>query len=283
MRKIATTLIAAAALACSCGSEPSEKQADEGDERASAEQQKPSSLAEKPLVTFPENRSKRWKEMEAIAEAKKRKKAYRKKHSAQVNPTSPNPMSKKELSLDEALEGLPEKGPLEVSIETTLGVVVCELDEEKHPEGVAHFAALVRGRHPWWDGAEGTWSIEPYYRSIPIYKIEPGKAWYTGCPMGVGAAEIGYRTHVPADSIGPAREAYTLALLAAENTKNVGPQIVVTTEDNPDLGEVVSPIGSCEPGGTLTKLVNQDVTEKGYPVRDLVVERISISRGSDGS
>jgi len=259
------------ALACSepPAAKPTEKSTDEDGQHF---------LAEKPLKLFKDKDSNRWKHLEALGRAEKRAAAYKDRHSAVADPTSPDPLRGKILSLEEALAGLEGQGAPKATIETTMGTITCELLVDEVPDAVAHFVGLARGLRPWWDGTVGKWSNEPFYRTIPVYKVTPNDTFYSGCPMGVGFAEVGFRAMVNMDKYGPVPEALTLAMFAGDRLPTLGAQFLVTAKPNAHVSEKTLPIGKCEGTNVVQKIVNQAVTSKGIPVTDTAVREVTITR-----
>ncbi|HUT77280.1 MAG TPA: hypothetical protein VM285_06315, partial [Polyangia bacterium] len=192
---IAAAFALGMALACSCAEPPDPEKiilgtlpdAPEGKDGKHF-------LADKPLKIFDQSQSERWKDLEAIGRAKQRQKDYRDKHSVIVDPTIADPLKGQPQPLARAAEGLAGVGALRAAIDTTKGTITCELLAENQEIGVAHFVGLARGTRPWWDAAGGRWRMEPFYGNLPIYRVESGEAFYSGCPMAVGFAEVGFRT-----------------------------------------------------------------------------------------
>jgi cyclophilin family peptidyl-prolyl cis-trans isomerase len=280
---IATAVFAiGAAFLCSCAGEPADPEkiiiAPLPDAPAGSDGKH--FLADKPLTTFDRSRSEQWTELEAIGSAKQRQKDYRDKHSVIVEPTTPDPFHGRPRSLAQAAEGLEGRGVLGAVIATTHGTLTCELLAENQEIGVAHFVGLALGTRPWWDAAGGRWRMEPFYRNLPIYRIEPGEAFYSGCPMAVGLAEVGFRTAPasPRDATSIAAP-QTLGVLISKKTGTMGPQFVVTGGKESELRTPFVPIGRCEPAGEIERILGEEVAEEGLPVKDLVVIRVDISRG----
>jgi peptidyl-prolyl cis-trans isomerase A (cyclophilin A) len=277
----AAAIALGAVLICSCAGEPDPEKIIRKPLPADPEGEGGKHfLADKPLKIFDRPSSERWKDLEAIGGARQRQKDYRDKHSVIVDPTSPDPLEGRQPPLSRVAEGLAGTGPLRVSIDTTAGAITCELLAEGQEIGVAHFVGLALGTRPWWDAAQGRWRMEPFYRDLPIYRIEPGEAFYSGCPMAVGFAEIGFRTAPASPSaITNAAAPYTLGVLVSKKTGTMGPQFVVTGGREGVLKTPFVPIGRCEPGGHLDGILDEELAEEGLPVRDLVVRRVEISRG----
>jgi cyclophilin family peptidyl-prolyl cis-trans isomerase len=284
-KRISTLAAVLAALACSCAEPPDPEQVilkpmpdDIGMKDGKH------FLADKPLKTFDQTHSDRWKSLEAIGHARKRQQEYRDKHSAVVDPTSPDPLRGAPLPLPRALAGVEGQGPLRAELVTTAGTVRCELLEGEQAVGVAHFAGLARGNRPWWDAAGGAWRREPFYRDLPVYKIMPGVAFYSGCPMAVGYAEVGFRTTPGSREDARVKAApYTLGVLISKVTGTMGPQFVVTGGKETELRTPFVPVGRCQPSADLERILQEPVAEEGLPMEDLVLMRVDVARGAPGA
>jgi peptidyl-prolyl cis-trans isomerase A (cyclophilin A) len=272
--------LALLALACSDPAPPpgAEPGADQDGAGAAASKDPQHFLADKPLKLFDEQDSQRWKRLEAIGAAEQRADAYKDRHSMVAEPTSPDPLRGLFVPLEKALEGLEGDGPPVATIETTAGTITCELLTERSPAGVAHFVGLARGLRPWWDGTVGKWSTAPFYRATPVYKVVPGEAFYSGCPMALGFAEVGFRALVPKESYAPASDALTLAMFAGQRLPSLGPQFLITAKPGAKIAEKTVPIGRCESSNVVQQIVNQEVTGKGIPLAETTVVDIAISR-----
>lgn len=238
-------------------------------------------LADKPLKTFDTKDSKRWRLQEAYQEAERRARTFSAEHSKVLEPTSPNPTSGVEISLEKAMEGIPGDGPLKAHIETSKGTVTCRLYTEQTPDGVAHFLALARGMRHWWDGSEGRWSDQPFYRGFPVYKAERGSHFEAGCPVGQGGGEIGYRATIkPNPKQAELLETpFTLALIMDPRGPSVGGQFLVSAR-KPAAGKLPPyPIGDCtESHNLVQKLVHVPITADGRPLDNIVTLGVTFSR-----
>lgn len=235
-------------------------------------------LAEKPLKTFANGKSEQWKKEEARKMAEQRAKAYKYKHKVEARPTSPDPFAGRPFGLEEALAGIDGAGPVKAVFETTEGEFTCVLDTKGNAAVVAHFIGLARGLRPWWDSARGEWSTAAFYTAIPVYKVIQGEAFYSGCPMAIGFAEVGFRTLAPLETLDPADEPYELALITPSRVPSFGPQFVVSAKSDPKIEERNQVIGRCEGAGPIQKIAGKELTKSGRPVDDVLIRRVRIER-----
>lgn len=235
-------------------------------------------LADKPLKTFSEAESVRWKKEEAQKLANQRADAYRHQHNAVPQPTSPDPLKGMPFGLEQALAGLEGQGPVKAVFETTEGEFTCVLDTEGNAVAAAHFIGLARGVRPWWDSARGEWSTSAFYTALPVYKVLPGAAFFSGCPMALGFAEVGFRTVVPLQTLDSADEPYELALITQSRVPSFGSQFLVSAKSDPRVEERNQVIGRCEGADTIQKIAGKETTKSGRPLDEVLIRRVRIVR-----
>jgi peptidyl-prolyl cis-trans isomerase A (cyclophilin A) len=169
-------------------------------------------------------------------------------------PSSPDPKGGK-FTLAEALEGLPAKGTLEATLETSLGTITCKLYEDKAPNTVANFVGLARGLRPWWDARQGAWVTRPAYDNTSFHRAIAGFMIQGGDPMGDGSGELGY---VIDDELAPGLSHDRAGLLCMANrgpNTNSG-QFFITDAAAPHLTQMksYSIFGECKPLGVIAKI-----------------------------
>jgi peptidyl-prolyl cis-trans isomerase A (cyclophilin A) len=129
--------------------------------------------------------------IDSLKHAEKRRNIYVQKHSMKISPDSEDPLKDKPFTLAAALAGVAGAGPLEATISTTAGDIICRLYDKDAPEALAVFVGLARGLRPWWDPGRGTWSHDPFYKGTPLYNVQKDEAIFGGCPTGNGSDTVG--------------------------------------------------------------------------------------------
>lgn len=90
-------------------------------------------------------------------------------------------------------EGIEGDGPLRAHIHTNLGVIQCELYEEKAPVTVANFVGLSRGIKAYIDPFSGdVITDQPYYDGTIFHRVIPKFLIHGGDPTGTGYGGPGY-------------------------------------------------------------------------------------------
>ena len=89
---------------------------------------------------------------------------------------------------------IPGDGPLNATIETSMGTLHCDFFADKAPITVANFVGLATGQKPWIDPASKKVQVDrPYYDGLTFHRVIPNFMIQGGDPLGVGIAQ-GYAT-----------------------------------------------------------------------------------------
>jgi peptidyl-prolyl cis-trans isomerase A (cyclophilin A) len=189
--------------------------------------------------------------------------------------------AKGKFTLEEATKGLPGSGPLTAKIETTQGTFTCELYEKQTPITVANFVGLARGLRPWKDPKTGQWVKKPYYDGLIFHRVIPGFMIQGGDPLGVGTGNPGYKF---ADEIVPELKFDKPGLMAMANAGPVtnGSQFFITESKPEYLNGRHTIFGACEPLSLVTKIAGVDRGPRDKPTVDVVMKKVTISRGKAG-
>ncbi|MCH2110636.1 MAG: peptidylprolyl isomerase [Polyangiaceae bacterium] len=168
----------------------------------------------------------------------------------------PNDPLEGKFSLAQATAGLPEKGKLWAAIETSEGVLDCQLFADRAPITVANFIGLARGLRPFRD--KGEWQKRPAYDGTNFHRVIKGFMIQGGDPTGTGAGQPGY---VIPDEIWPgARHDRRGQLCMANRGKNTnGQQFFITDAAAPHLDGGYTIFGQCGPDAVMDKLASTPV------------------------
>jgi peptidyl-prolyl cis-trans isomerase A (cyclophilin A) len=192
-------------------------------------------------------------------------------------PGSPDPAGGK-FMLSDALVGMPKKGKLHASIETSLGTFQCELFDDKAPLTVANFVGLARGLRPFWDGKFGEWVKRPLYDGTTFHRVIPDFVIQGGDHMGNGTGDVGY--NVP-DELDPSLKHDRAGLLCMANKgpNTNGGQFFITDAATPHLTAMHSYtiFGECAPVDLVHKIAR--VPSAGErPNEPVLIKKVTISR-----
>lgn len=188
--------------------------------------------------------------------------------------------AKGSFTLEEATKGLsgPASAPLVAKIDTTLGTLTCQLFDKQAPITVANFVGLARGVRPWKDPKTGQWVKKPFYDGLIFHRVIPGFMIQGGDPLGVGMGNPGYRFQ---DEFSPDLKFDKPGLLAMANAGpgTNGSQFFITEGTPAHLNGRHTIFGECEPLSLVTKIANVERGARDKPVKDVVMKKVTISRG----
>jgi peptidyl-prolyl cis-trans isomerase A (cyclophilin A) len=180
-------------------------------------------------------------------------------------PTSADPLSGK-FTLAEAVKGLPTKGALTATIDTSAGSIVCTLFEDKAPNTVANFVGLARGLRPFWDGRAVAWVKRPLYDGTSFHRVIPDFMIQGGDLYGDGSGEVGY---VIPDELakGLSHDRAGLLCMANRGPNTNGGQFFITDAAAPHLTQMnsYSIFGECKPVEVIHKIAR---APKAHPMAE---------------
>jgi peptidyl-prolyl cis-trans isomerase A (cyclophilin A) len=186
--------------------------------------------------------------------------------------------AKGNFTLEEATKGLKGSGPLTASIETTEGTFTCELYDKQAPKTVANFVGLARGVRPWKDTKSNKWVKKPFYDGLIFHRVIPGFMIQGGDPLGVGTGNPGYKFE---DEFSPDLKFDKPGLLAMANAGpgTNGSQFFITEGTPAHLTGRHTIFGQCEPLSLVTKIANVERGQRDKPVKDVVMKKVTITKG----
>lgn len=184
-----------------------------------------------------------------------------------------------QFTLAEATQGLPDRGALVATIETSKGTLTCRLFEQDAPMTVANFVGLARGTRAFLDPKTRTWEKRPYYDGSPFHRVIPGFMVQSGDISGTGAGQAGYRI---ANETSPKLKFNRPGLMGMANRgPNTGSaQFFITEAAAAHLDGGYSLFGECKPAAVVRKIarVKRDPNDK--PLEPVGIVKITISRSA---
>jgi peptidyl-prolyl cis-trans isomerase A (cyclophilin A) len=189
------------------------------------------------------------------------------------------------FTLEQATKGLSGSGPLMAKIETTVGTINCELFDKQAPITVANFVGLARGTRPFKDPKTGKWTEKkPFYDGLIFHRVIPGFMIQGGDPEGTGRGNPGYAFD---DEIAPELKFDKPGQMAMANAGKRdghgtnGSQFFITDQGSPPayLTGRHSIFGQCEPVSVVSKIANVAVGPNNRPQTEVVMKKVTISRG----
>jgi peptidyl-prolyl cis-trans isomerase A (cyclophilin A) len=168
-----------------------------------------------------------------------------------------------------------EGGKLMATIETTKGVLNCELFGDKAPMTVANFIGLATGKKPF-KGKDGQMKRGvPFYDGLTFHRVIPGFMIQGGDPMGVGSGGPGYEFKqeiIPGEKHVPG----VLSMANAGPNTN-GSQFFVMEADYPSLDGGYNIFGKCAEVDVV-KAITAMRGPGDKPTEPMVMKKVTISR-----
>ncbi|MBA3459102.1 MAG: protein kinase [Deltaproteobacteria bacterium] len=162
---------------------------------------------------------------------------------------------------------------MSATIETSAGIVRCNLLHDQSPIGVANFIGLASGQKPWRDGAGRIHTNQPYYDGTAVYRVIPAFLVQAGRP---------------ADTLDvPSNPGYTFAdeksalihlpgslALANSGPDTNGAELVFVLERAQRLDGTETIIGKCPDITVLTAISTLDRDSKDRPLLPVTIRSV---------
>ncbi|MFT4976726.1 MAG: cyclophilin family peptidyl-prolyl cis-trans isomerase [Myxococcota bacterium] len=177
-----------------------------------------------------------------------------------------------------ALLGVEDGETLQVTLETSMGVIRCALFWEEAPLAVGNFVGLARGGQPWTDPVTQSLTTAPMYPGTVFHRVIPGFMIQGGDPLGTGAGGPGYRFH---DELTPGRKFDAPGMLAMANAgpDSNGSQFFITDAPVPHLNGAHTIFGQCDaPSVVVTRKITRAPADRdNKPFDDVTINQITFS------
>ena len=183
------------------------------------------------------------------------------------------------FTLEQALEGVPQgTGTLKAVITTSMGEIVCTLEEDAVPTAVANFVGLARGTRPWFSIADDAWVQRPFYTGLIFHRIIDDFMIQGGDPTGTGYGGPGYEFEDEFSGL-PHLEG-TLAYANAGSDTN-GSQFYITEVATDFLDGGYTVFGYCQPLTLISEIAMVETDSSDRPLEDVLIQSVDINRCGD--
>jgi peptidyl-prolyl cis-trans isomerase A (cyclophilin A) len=165
-------------------------------------------------------------------------------------------------------------------IETTVGDMICKLEEEKTPETVKNFVGLATGEKEYTDPKTNQKSTAPFYDGTVFHRIIKNFMIQGGDRLGQGTGGPGYRFK---DEFHPSLKHTGAGVLSMANAgpNTNGSQFFITLVATPWLDGKHSVFGNVVKGEeVVTKLGNTPTGPQDRPREEVGIKKIRIVRES---
>ena len=164
---------------------------------------------------------------------------------------------------------------VEATLRTDLGVLRCELFQDRAPRTVENFVGLATGEKAWLDPKSGLWLNEPAYDGTTFHRTIAEFMIQGGDRGGTGKGEPGY---VFDDEIWPGAKHDRAGLLCMANRgKNTnGAQFFITDAPANHLDGSYTIFGECAPLGVVHEIAHVRTGPGDRPLTPVVIQRVTI-------
>jgi peptidyl-prolyl cis-trans isomerase A (cyclophilin A) len=167
-------------------------------------------------------------------------------------------------------------------MKTNMGEIPCELFPHLAPSTVLNFVALAEGTKEWIDPASGEKTTQPLYNGTKFHRVIKNFMVQGGDPLGTGRGGPGFTFP---DEVWPNVRFDRPGILAMANAgpNTNGSQFFITDGKPVHLNMKHTIFGLCDLE-VVRKIVDVEVggPERSTPVKDVVIEKMSIERRPAG-
>ncbi|HAR43869.1 MAG TPA: peptidyl-prolyl cis-trans isomerase [Bdellovibrionales bacterium] len=165
-------------------------------------------------------------------------------------------------------------------LETSMGDMICRLEEEKTPETVKNFVGLATGEKEYTDPKTGKKSNEPFYDGTVFHRIIKDFMIQGGDRLGMGTGGPGYRFK---DEFHPSLKHTSAGILSMANAGpgTNGSQFFITLVPTPWLDNKHSVFGTLVKGQDVLAAIGKAQTgANDRPKTEIVLKKVRIVRES---
>jgi peptidyl-prolyl cis-trans isomerase A (cyclophilin A) len=161
---------------------------------------------------------------------------------------------------------------------TEVGEIICELEPDHAPNGVANFVGLARGVRPWVDPITGEWVQRRFYDGLVFHRIIDDFMVQGGDPLGNGTGGPGYRFD---DEFGELGHVPGTLSYANSGPNTSGSQFFITEVATAWLDGAHTVFGYCGPMETIQELAAVHVDASDRPREEQTLISVEITRCLD--
>ena len=179
----------------------------------------------------------------------------------------------------EAASGSEDSGavasPAWAKFDTSMGVIVCELEATRAPKTVANFVGLAKGTKQWTDPRTRESKATPLYNGTIFHRVIPNFMIQGGDPLGNGAGGPGYKF---ADEFHPSLRHDKPGTLSMANSgpNTNGSQFFITEKATPHLDNRHSVFGYCGPIDVIKAIARVPTARGNRPLENVTINGLTI-------
>jgi peptidyl-prolyl cis-trans isomerase A (cyclophilin A) len=174
---------------------------------------------------------------------------------------------------------VPGTGDLYARFRTSLGNIICRLEEKRAPNTVKNFVGLATGTQEWKHPGTGEAKKGvPLYDGTIFHRVIPDFMIQGGCPLGQGTGGPGYKFK---DEFHPELRHSGPGVLSMANSGPAtnGSQFFITEGPTPHLNDRHSVFGFTVAGqDVVAKIARTPRGARDRPNTDVVLQKVEIFR-----
>ena len=175
--------------------------------------------------------------------------------------------------------GLDQGERLVATLDTSRGVITCELLPSAAPIAVLNFVELAEGGRAWTDPRTGTEVSRSLYDGTIFHRVIPGFMIQGGDPLGRGTGGPGYRFED--EDSGLKFDAPGLLAMANSGPNTNGSQFFITAGTPAHLNGKHTIFGQgCAPLEAVRAIAGVERDKRDRPLVDVTLRGVTITRGS---
>ncbi len=175
------------------------------------------------------------------------------------------------------LKGIPGKGSLWATFETSKGAIQCQLHEDKTPQTVLNFVGLGRGLKAFKDADTGLPVKRPFYDGIKFHRVIPNFMIQVGDPKTQGTYNPGYAFEDEIDQSLTHDKPGVLSMANA-GPKTNGSQIFITEAATPWLDGKHTIFGQCQNLDVIKAIANVPRAPGDKPIEPIAIKSLRFER-----
>ena len=163
-------------------------------------------------------------------------------------------------------------------LETSQGSIVCQLFEKEAPNTVANFVGLAEGTKEFSDPRTGQKARRPFYDGLIFHRVIPDFMIQSGCPLGNGTGDPGYKFADEFHSSLRHDRPGKLSMANAGSNTN-GSQFFITVAPTPWLDKRHTIFGEVVEGQDVAAKISKVARDSNdRPRQPVVIRKVSIER-----
>ncbi len=175
------------------------------------------------------------------------------------------------------LEGIPGKGKIMATIETTMGDFHCELYQDV-PMTVANFIGLATGKKAWIDpNTDAVQKNKPFFNGIIFHRVIPDFMVQVGDPLGQGIGGPGYNFDNEIVK-GRVHDKGGVLSMANAGPGTNGSQFFITEKATPWLDGKHTVFGHCAEVDLVKKITGVPKDGRDKPLSPVSIKNVKITR-----